>query len=59
MRVFDISSNTVQESDTLPVALPEAGMVWISCSRDEFRSRLPELQAALQRRAACRSSTCM
>ena len=48
MRVFQISPTGTQESGDLPRTAPPNGYVWISCSRQEFDSRLGEIQNALQ-----------
>jgi len=49
MRVWRISADGVVELDTLPEALPDAGFLWVGCTRPEFEQRVSELQAALQR----------
>ena len=48
MRVFQINSESTQESGELPHSALPTGYVWISCSRQEFDSRLAEIQTALQ-----------
>ena len=48
MRVFQISPTGVQESGDLPRNAEGVGYVWLSCSRQEFDSRLGEIQATLQ-----------
>ncbi len=48
MRVFEIGPAGVRESSELPgVAAPDA-YLWISCTRDEFKSAQLSIQAALQ-----------
>jgi Mg2+ and Co2+ transporter CorA len=48
MRIFSISPGSVRESAVLPSVLPEQGHVWIACTRAEFESQLPQIQATLQ-----------
>ena len=52
MRIFEISGSRVTEHDALaPMAVPGAcanGYLWISLTRDEFRSSLAEVQGILQ-----------
>ena len=52
MRIFDIQSAGVQESDSLQSlqerGLGAQGFVWIACERSEFEACLAPLQAALQ-----------
>lgn len=52
MRVFEISSTKVSEHQALaPLALPGAcqnAYLWVSLTRDELRTTLPEVQAILQ-----------
>ncbi len=49
MRIFEIVGNTVRETPQYPLQLPEGGMVWIACSRDEFSTQIATLQATLLR----------
>ncbi|CAN7180084.1 magnesium transporter CorA family protein [Variovorax sp. LjRoot290] len=52
MRVFEISGSRITEHEALaPMAVPGAcasGYLWISLTRDEFRSSLAEVQGILQ-----------
>jgi Mg2+ and Co2+ transporter CorA len=48
MRVFNVSSTSVQEDVGLPQALPSQGYVWIACSRAYFESEVSHLQSALE-----------
>lgn len=48
MRVFQIGPSGIQESGQLPTGAPADGYVWVACSRQEFDSRLAEIQASLQ-----------
>jgi len=52
MRIFDIQSDGVQESDSLQSlqarGLGARGFVWIACERSEFETCLAPLQATLQ-----------
>ena len=48
MRVFQISPASIQESGELPHTASPTGYIWISCTSQEFDSRLAEIQAALQ-----------
>jgi magnesium transporter len=48
MRVFCISPQGVVESAELPAQLPAQGYLWIACTRAEFETRLPQIQATLQ-----------
>lgn len=48
MRVFFITPGGTEESAQLPGALPASGLVWISCTREEFENQLGEIQGALQ-----------
>jgi Mg2+ and Co2+ transporter CorA len=52
MRVFEISGSRITEHEALaPMAAPGAcasGYLWISLTREEFRSSLAELQGVLQ-----------
>ncbi|MBT2323785.1 magnesium transporter CorA family protein [Variovorax paradoxus] len=52
MRIFEISGSRITEHDALaPLALPGAcasGYLWISLTRDEFRTALAEVQGILQ-----------
>ena len=50
MRVFTIipGSQSVTESDALPIALPPQGFVWIACARREFEVMQAPVQEALQ-----------
>lgn len=52
MRIFDIHSEGVQESDSLQSlqarGLGAEGFVWIACERSEFEACLAPLQATLQ-----------
>lgn len=48
MRVFSISPGGVSESDAPPQQLPPLGHVWIACTRQEFETGWPQLQATLQ-----------
>ena len=48
MRVFSINHAQVSESTEVPAQLPEAGFVWISCSRKEFADAVLPIQAHLQ-----------
>ena len=52
MRVFEISGSRITEHQALaPMAMPGAcasGYLWISLTRDEFRSSLAEVQGILQ-----------
>ncbi len=47
MRVFLISSSGVVESDALPTTTAAQSVCWICCSREEFGTRLDQLQTAL------------
>jgi magnesium transporter len=51
MRIFEIGNSQVSEHDALaPLAAPGAcanGYLWISLTRDEFRTSLPEVQRIL------------
>ncbi|WP_027014541.1 magnesium transporter CorA family protein [Comamonas composti] len=49
MQVLHIAPGTpaAQPLDGLPAALPASGFYWLSCSRSEFESQLPELQRML------------
>ncbi len=49
MRIFEIVGNTVREVTQYPLQLPEGGMVWIACSREEFSTQIATLQATLLR----------
>ncbi len=48
MRVFSISPGGVSESSAPPQQLPPLGHVWIACTRQEFETGWPQLQATLQ-----------
>ncbi|VTU13079.1 Magnesium transport protein CorA [Variovorax sp. SRS16] len=52
MRIFKIEASRVTEHDALaPMAVPDAcgqGYLWLSLTRDEFRTSLAEVQAVLQ-----------
>ena len=48
MRVFSINGINVTEAAELPAQLPGQGLVWISCTRPEFETRLAQIQATLQ-----------
>ena len=48
MRVFSISPVGVTETTELPSQLPAQGHVWIACTRQEFETLLPQIQATLQ-----------
>ncbi|VTU17162.1 magnesium transporter CorA family protein [Variovorax sp. PBL-E5] len=52
MRIFKIEASRVTEHDALaPMAAPDAcgqGYLWLSLTRDEFRTSLAEVQAVLQ-----------
>jgi len=48
MRVFSISPGGISESATPPAQLPSLGHVWIACTRQEFETGWPQLQATLQ-----------
>ena len=48
MRVFSISPGGVSESEAPPTQLPPLGHVWIACTRQEFETGWPQLQATLQ-----------
>ena len=48
MRIFHIGPRSVSESAQLPATAPTSGFIWIACSREEFESQLPALQATLQ-----------
>lgn len=46
MRVFNLAHQQVQESDELPICLPEEGFLWIAFSRREFELMQGEVQQA-------------
>ncbi len=48
MRVFSISPGGVSESEAPPTQPPSLGHVWIACTRQEFETGWPQLQATLQ-----------
>ncbi len=48
MRVFLVAAGGVAESDALPASAPAHGYVWVSCTREEFKGGLAELQTTLQ-----------
>ena len=48
MRVFTVSGLRVDAGQSLPEQLPEAGYVWIACSRSAFEAELPRIQAKLE-----------
>jgi Mg2+ and Co2+ transporter CorA len=48
MRVFHLAEQGVNESATLPVALPARGFVWIALDRAEFEDLQEQVQAWLQ-----------
>lgn len=52
MRIFHIDHAAATEGLTLEglaqSGLPEAGFIWLSCSREQFESRLADIQATLQ-----------
>lgn len=48
MRVFSISPVGMAETTELPSQLPAQGHVWIACTRQEFETQLPQIQATLQ-----------
>jgi len=47
MRIFQISSAGVVETDTLPATMPDGAIVWISCSREEFEIGQQQIQSTL------------
>ena len=48
MRVFLVAAGGVADSDALPASAPAHGYVWVSCTREEFKGGLAELQTTLQ-----------
>lgn len=48
MRVFHVGAEQFHELEALPAAVPAQGFLWVGCPRQEFETRAPELQAALQ-----------
>jgi magnesium transporter len=49
MRVFHIQGDQFTELQALPEAVPAVGYLWVGTARQEFDTRVGELQAALQR----------
>jgi len=48
MRVFQISSSTVLESQDLPAGTVAGAYLWVACTRQEFELRQADIQASLQ-----------
>lgn len=48
MRIFSITTTSIQESDQLPTAVPDGGFVWIASARREFEVKQAQVQATLQ-----------
>ena len=48
MRNFTLTSDGLEERDTLPLALPDRGFLWLSFSRREFELMQLEVQTMLQ-----------
>jgi Mg2+ and Co2+ transporter CorA len=48
MRIFNIHSSGVTETDALPSQPPPQGYVWMACTRPEFETMQPQIQAVLQ-----------
>ena len=51
MQALAIGPDGVSPAEGGPEAVPAGGFVWIGCTREEFRERLPEVQATLRRLA--------
>ena len=49
MRIFHIQGDRFTELQAVPEATPGAGYLWVGIARDEFETRVGELQSALQR----------
>jgi magnesium transporter len=49
MRIFHVSADRFTELDSIPLALPEQGFIWLGSGRREFEVGSVEVQAALQR----------
>ena len=48
MRIFKITQNSVQESDELPLTMPESGYLWMAFARREFEVLQQSVQNALE-----------
>ena len=49
MRIFLVTAGGVAESTTMPAGVPADGYLWVSCTHEEFKAGVAELQATLQR----------